>query len=133
MQERSITGTRIQMFDTDITSVETHQIKGALDKDYKYLVGISISDVFCSDRAILESIRVKGKEVLPEGMEAIHLKASKSVAPNKRFFALFQSIEISGEDLEIKFRDNQMSEPYTLQVYVLLTNNPKGLYDVLYR
>ena len=122
----------IQLLDKEITSVELHEIKASLDNDYKYIVGIAISDTYCSRKSILEAVKLKGKDLLPEKMEAVIVMSSINVAPNQRFFALFKPIEISGEELTIKFIDPAWNNKYNLQIHVLLTNNPKSLYNVLY-
>lgn len=122
----------IQLLDKEITSAETHELKASMDKDYKYIVGIAISDTYCSQKSILESVKIKSKDLLPEKTEAVIIMSSINVAPNKRFFALFKAVEISGEELVIKFADPDWRNNYNLQIHVLLTNNPKSLYNVLY-
>ena len=122
----------IQCIDGEITSPKTFELKDSLDKDYKYIVGIAISDVHCSDKSILEIVKVKGMELLPENFEVSHLLSSKSVAPNKRFFSWFKPMEVSGDEMIIKFRDPDFANPYNLQIQVLLTNNPKQARDVLF-
>ncbi len=122
----------IQAIDAEITSNETHVLKDSLDQDYSHLVGISISNVFCSEKAILEQVKVKGIDVLPEDFEAIHLMTSSSVEPNKRFFSWFSPVEISGDDIVIKFKDSEYADSYKFQVNLLLANNPKEVLDVLF-
>ena len=122
----------IQAIDAEITSNETHVLKDSLDQDYSHLVGISISNVFCSEKAILEQVKVKGIDVLPEDFEAIHLMTSSSVEPNKRFFSWFSPVDISGDDIVIKFKDSEYADSYKFQVNLLLANNPKEVLDVLF-
>ncbi len=122
----------IQAIDAEITSNETHVLKDSLDQDYSHLVGISISNVFCSEKAILEQVKVKGIDVLPEDFEAIHLMTSSSVEPNKRFFSWFSPVEISGDDIVIKFKDSEYADSYKFQVNLLLANNHKKVLDVLF-
>ena len=122
----------IQCLDGEITSAKAFELKDSLDKDYKYIVGIAISDVHCSDKSVLEIVKIKGMELLPENFEVSHLLSSKSVAPNKRFFSWFKPMEVSGDDITIKFRDPDFADPYNLQVQILLTNNPKQTRDVLF-
>ena len=113
---------KIQVFEVDIISANSTQIKEALDKDYKYLVGIAIADGVCSDASIVESAKVKGMEFLPSDFEAVNIISSKAVEPDKRFFSVFNAVEISGEDLILNFKDEDYATDYTLRVQVLLTN-----------
>lgn len=122
----------IQCLDGEITSIKTTELKDSLDKDYSHIVGIAISDVHCSDKSILEIVKVKGLELLPENFEASHLLSSKSVAPNKRFFSWFKPMPVSGDEITIRFRDPDFANPYNLQVQLLLTNNPKETRNVLF-
>jgi len=121
----------IQLFEKEITSGETVEIKEALDKDYKYLVGIAIADGVCSDSAIIEIAKIKGLEFLPPDFEAVNIIASKNVDPNMRFFTLFNMVKISGDDLVIHFIDSAFADSYNLKIQVLLTNNPEGIKDAL--
>jgi len=114
---------KIQVFEVDIISANSTQLKEALDKDYKYLVGIAIADGVCSDVSIVESAKVKGMEFLPNDFEVVNIISSKSVEPDKRFFSVFNAVEISGEDLIINFKDEDYATDYTLRVQVLLTNH----------
>lgn len=114
---------KIQVFEVDIISTNSTQIKEALDKDYKYLVGIAIADGVCSDASIVESAKVKGMEFLPSDFEAVNIISSKAVEPDKRFFSVFNVVEISGEDLIIDFKDEDYSADYILRIQVLLTNH----------
>jgi len=114
---------KIQMLEKLIDSNNSIDIKEALDKDYKYMIGIAITDGICTDKAILESSRIKGMEFLPEDFEAVNLIANKSVCPNKRFFCLFNPIEIKGDDLSITFKDPGYAGNYTMKIQLLLTND----------
>ncbi len=125
------TDIKIQLFEKEITSGETVEIKEALDKDYKYLVGIAIADGVCSDSAIIEIAKIKGLEFLPSDFEAVNIIATKNVNPNKRFFTLFNMVKINGDDLVINFIDSAFADSYNLKIQVLLTNNPEGIKDAL--
>ena len=114
---------KIQLIEQLIDSNKSFDLKDALDKDYKYMIGISISDGVCSDKSIIETAKIKGMEFLPEDFEAVNLIANKSVCPNKRFFCLFNPIEIKGDDLSITFNDPGYAADYTLKIQVLLTND----------
>ena len=122
---------KIQLLEKEITAPNTEEIKEAMDKDYKYLVGIAIADGTVSNKAIIESAKVKGVEFLPEDFEARNIIASNSVEPNKRFFMLFDPVEIKGDDLVIHFIDAGVTNPYDLKIQVLLTNNPQEVRDAL--
>lgn len=117
----------IQTVDKQITSSNAHEIKEQLDSDYSYLVGIAISDVFCSTKSVLETVKVKGIEILPEGFEAVHIITSKNVNPNNRFYTMFEPMQTRGDDITIRFSDPDYSEPYNLQVHLLLTNNTESI------
>jgi hypothetical protein len=59
------TDIKIQLLEKEITVGKTTEIKEALDKDYKYLVGIAIADGVCDDLSIIEIAKVRGVEFLP--------------------------------------------------------------------
>lgn len=132
MAELSKTDFIIQCIDKEITSDQIFELKEELDKDYKYVVGIAISDVNISKNAILEQVKIKGMDVLPEKFEAAHLVSSGGVAPNKRFFSWFKPVQVSGDEMVIRFRDPDWNKNYNLQVQVLLTNNLEEIVNVLF-
>ena len=132
MTELSKTNFIIQCIENDITSSKVHELKAELDKDYKYVVGISISSVNASNKAIVEQVKIKGMDVLPEKFEAVHLMSTGSVAPNKRFFSWFKPVAVSGDEMLIRFSDNGWISDYKLQVQVLLTNNLEEIVNVLF-
>ena len=117
----------IQTIDMQISSSDIHEVKENLDNDYSHLVGISISDIFCSDKSILELIKVKGVDLLPDKFEAIHIMSSKHIAPNKRFYTLFEAVETNGDEIVIKFSDPDYSDVYNLQIHLLLSNKPENI------
>lgn len=123
---------KIQLIEQLIESNKSFDLKNALDKDYKYMIGIAIADGVCSDKSILESSRIKGTEFLPEDFEAVNIIASKSVCPNKRFFCLFNPIEINGDDLTIRFIDSGYATDYVLKIQVLLTNDLSDARDLFF-
>ncbi|PLX10623.1 MAG: hypothetical protein C0594_04700 [Marinilabiliales bacterium] len=122
----------VQCIDKEIVSDQVHELKDNLDPDYKFVVGIALSDVNCSPASILEQLKVKGIEILPENFEAVHIMSSKAVQPNKRFYAWFKPIQVAGDELVVKFRDPDWSKVYKLQFQLLLTNNPNGLTSALF-
>jgi hypothetical protein len=122
----------VQSLEHEIDSDEIIEFKETLDYGFKYLIGIAISDVHCPDTAILEVVKVKGMDILPEKFEAAHLMSSKNVAPNKRFFSWFKPVQISGDEMVIRFRDPDYAANYVLQVQVLLCNNPEIIQNVLF-
>ena len=113
----------IQSVDMPITSANIHELREQLDSDYSHLVGIAISDTFCSAKAILEIVKVKGVDILPEKFEAIHIVTSKNVEPNNRFYTLFEPVQTKGDDITIRFSDPSYTDGYNLQIHLLLTNN----------
>ncbi len=124
------TDIKIQLVEIEINSSRSIEIKEALDKDYKFLVGLAIIDGVCSDKSTI-SAKVKGVEFLPTDFEAVNIISSKSVEPNRRFFTLFNAVEINGDNLIINFTDTENSSRYDLKIQVLLTNNLKEIKDVL--
>lgn len=132
MAELSQTSFIIQCIDKEITSDQIHELKEELDKDYKYVVGIAISDVNASKNSVLELVKIKGMDVLPEKFEAAHVMSAPAVAPNKRFFSWFRPVQVAGDEMVIRFRDPDWNKNYNLQVQVLLTNNPVEIVNVLF-
>lgn len=122
---------KIQLLEKEITSIKSVEIKEALDKDYKHLVGIAIADELCSVKALIETAKVKGVEFLPENFEAANIISSKAVEPNKRFFMLFNVVDINGDDLIIHFSDPGFAANYNLKIQVLLTNHPEDIRNAL--
>lgn len=122
----------VQCLDVLITNDQVHEIKEELDKDYKFLAGIAISNVNCSRESILEIVKIKGQDLLPEDFEAAHVMSSENVAPNKRFFSWFKPVQVSGDEMVIRFRDPAYIKNYNLQVQVLLTNNLEEVFNVLF-
>jgi len=117
----------IQCIDMQITSANTHELKEQLDNDYSHLVGISISDTYCSTKAVLEQVKVKGADILPSDFEAVHIMTSRNVEPNKRFYTLFEAVETQGDEIVVRFKDSLYSSNYNLQIHLLLTNNPENI------
>lgn len=122
----------VQCIDGQINSDQVHELRESLDQDFSHIVGIAISDTFCSKRSILEQIKVKGIDLLPDSFEAVHVMSSLNVAPNKRFFSWFKPMSTNGDEIVIRFRDPDFANRYNLQVQVLLTNNPEKIADVLF-
>lgn len=121
----------VQCIDKQIISNNVHEIREQLDSDYSHLVGIAISDVFCSTKSILDIVKVKGAEILPEKFEAVHIITSRNVAPNKRFYTIFEPVEISGDEITVRFSDPEYTDVYNLQIHLLLTNNPENFNDFI--
>jgi len=122
----------IQCLDASIEADKVYELKDELDKDYKYLVGIAITDSKCSATSVLEVVKVKGRDVLPEDFQVDHIRSSVAVAPNKRFFSWFKPVPVSGDEIVIRFRDPDWASSYNLQIQLLLTNNPEKVCDVLF-
>ena len=120
----------VQTMDAMITSNSIHEIKEHLDSDFTHLVGIAISDIHCSDKSIINLVKVKGIDILPENFEAAHIITSKNVEPNKKFYTMFQPVIINGDEISVKFTDTEFSattSDYRLQIFLLLTNNPENI------
>jgi hypothetical protein len=121
----------VQCLDKQIESVEVHELKDKLDADYSHLVGIAVSDSHCSAEAILEQLKVKGIDILPEKFEIAHIMSSTNVEPNARFYTLFEPVETRGDDIVIRFSDPDWREAYNLQIHLLLTNQPENIKRVV--
>ena len=117
----------VQTMDKQITSAKMHELKEQLDSDYKYLVGIAISDIRCSPKAILNLVKVKGIDILPEDFEVAHIITSANVEPNNRFYTMFESVSTSGDEITVRFTDISYHSDYNLQIHLLLTNQPESL------
>ena len=117
----------IQCIDMPITSANMHEIREHLNSDYSHLVGIAISDAHCSSKAVFNIVKVKGIDLLPDDFEAAHIITSSNVAPNNKFYTLFEPVEISGDEITFKFTDADFHSNYNLQIHLLLTNNPEKI------
>lgn len=121
----------VQCLDGLITSDKMHELKEQLDVDYTHLVGIAISDVHCSPEAILNLVKVKGIDLLPEDFEVAHIMCSNHVEPNARFYTLFEPVETNGDDIIIRFSDPKYATDYNLQIHLLLMNQPENINRVV--
>ena len=117
----------VQTMDKVITSVKMHELKEQLDSDYSHLVGIAISDTHCSPKAVLNLIKIKGIELLPENFEVAHILTSRNVEPNSKFYTMFEPVSINGDDMMLRFTDSLWRTDYNLQIHLLLTNNPENI------
>ena len=117
----------VQTMDKQITSAKMHELKEQLDSDYKYLVGIAISDIRCSLKSILNLVKVKGIDILPEDFEVAHIITSANVEPNNRFYTMFEPVSTSGDEITVRFNDISFHSDYNLQIHLLLTNQPENL------
>ena len=115
----------VQTMDKVITSARMLELKEQLDSDYKYLVGIAISDAHCSPKAVLNLIKIKGIDLLPENFEVAHILTSSNVEPNSKFYTMFEPVSTNGDDMVVRFTDAEWSADYNLQIHLLLTNNPE--------
>ena len=117
----------VQTLDKTITSDKMHELREHLDSDFSHLVGIAISDIRCSPKAILNLVKVKGIEILPEDFELAHIITSANVEPNSRFYTMFEPISTSGDEITVKFTDSTFHSNYNLQIHLLLTNQPENI------
>jgi len=117
----------VQTLDQTITSDKMHEFKEHLDSDYSHLVGIAISDTYCSPKAILNLVKVKGIDMLPDNFEVAHIIASTNVEPNNRFYTLFEPVSTNGDEITIKFTDEEYHKDYNLQIHLLLSNQPENV------
>ena len=114
----------VQTMDKVIISAKMHELKEQLDSDYSHLVGIAISDAHCSPKSLLNLIKIKGIDLLPEDFEVAHIMTSANVEPNSKFYTLFEPARIHGDEITVKFTDTDWRADYNLQIHLLLTNNP---------
>jgi len=117
----------VQTVDKTITSDKMHELKEHLDSDFSHLVGIAISDIRCSSKAVLNLVKLKGIDILPEDFEVAHIITSANVAPNSRFYTLFEPVSTSGDEISIKFTDTAYQQDYNLQIHLLLSNKPENI------
>ncbi len=117
----------VQTMDKVITSVKMHELKEQLDSDYSHLVGIAISDTHCSPNAVLNLIKIKGIDLLPEDFEVAHILTSNNVEPNSKFYTMFEPASTSGDEMVLRFTDTEWRADYNLQIHLLLTNNPENI------
>jgi len=117
----------VQTLDKIISSNKMHELREHLDSDYKYLVGIAISDAHCSPKAIINLLKLKGIDILPEDFEVAHIITSAHVEPNNRFYTMFESISSNGDEITLRFTDLEYRNDYNLQVHLLLTNQVENI------
>ena len=117
----------VQTMDKQITSAKMHELKEQLDSDYKYLVGIAISDIRCSPKAVLNLIKIKGIDLLPEDFEVAHILTSNNVEPNSKFYTMFEPVSTRGDEVSVRFTDSEWRADYNLQIHLLLTNQPENI------
>ena len=117
----------VQTMDKVITSVKMHELKEQLDSDYSHLVGIAISDTHCSPKSVLNLIKIKGIDLLPEDFEVAHILTSNNVEPNSKFYTMFEPASTSGDEMVLRFTDTEWRADYNLQIHLLLTNNPENI------
>ena len=117
----------VQTLDKTITSRKMHEIKEHLDSDFSHLVGIAISDIRCSSKSVINQMKVKGIDILPENFEASHIITSANVEPNNRFYTMFEPVTTSGDEITIRFTDENYHSDYNLQIHLLLTNKPEKI------
>ena len=117
----------VQTLDKTITSDKMHELREHLDSDFSHLVGIAISDIRCSAKAVLNTVKLKGIEILPEDFEVAHIITSAHVEPNNRFYTMFEPVSISGDEISIKFTDGDYNQDYNLQIHLLLSNQPENI------
>ena len=117
----------VQTLDKTITSDKMHELREHLDSDFSHLVGIAISDIRCSPKAILNLVKVKGIDILPEDFEVAHIITSANVEPNNRFYTMFEPVVINGDEITVKFIDYNYRSDYNLQIHLLLTNQPENI------
>ncbi|MBU0763821.1 MAG: hypothetical protein KJ607_03185 [Bacteroidetes bacterium] len=114
---------KIEKHVVDMTAA-TYSLEDEFDKDYKYCLGIAITDSACPTTLVIDQFKVKSKIILEE-IETTLILSSTSVAPNDRFFSLFEPIEIDGDDFKMTFSDSGHAEAYETQVFILLANDPE--------
>ena len=117
----------IQTLDKTIKSDKMHELKEHLDSDYRYLVGIAISDAQCSPYAFINLLKLKGVDILPEDFEVAHIITSSHVEPNNRFYTMFEPVSSNGDEITLRFTDINYRKDYNLQVHLLLTNQVENI------
>ena len=116
-------GQKYQIIQGEVSAAgETVKLSDYLDKDYKYLTGVSVMDV-STFQSVLEYSAIDGKELFPRGFEMLFLQTSNFINPADRFFGL-EDIEANGKKIELEIKDGSFSPryPLTIKVYLRLEN-----------
>lgn len=139
--------TKIQLIEKEITEkCSLVRITEELDQNYKKLIGISVLHTIGQHHQFT-SFNIDSVELFPKGFEVAFLQTNAHVSPKDRFFPLNQVAE--GKKIDIEFQDvdksstptyqvmsvadteqpqflveqtNVTSYPYTLRIYLLLSN-----------
>ncbi|WP_062053777.1 hypothetical protein [Aquimarina longa] len=115
--------TKIQLLETTVKAAnEVIRLNENLDINYKKIGGIAILSSIGKGH-LLRSFTIAGAEVFPKNFEVEFLQSSSHVTPNERFFSLSEIAD--GKKVEVEYIDsgNATAYPYSLKIYMLLTND----------
>lgn len=114
--------TKIQLLETTIVKAnDIIRISEDFDIGYKHLEGVAVLSSIGTGH-VFRSFTVAGAELFPKNFEVEFLQSSNHVAPNERFFKVKDIAD--GKKIEIEYIDsgNATSYPYSLKIYMYLTN-----------
>tara|TARA_B100001939_G_scaffold264329_1_gene231561 strand:+ start:178 stop:540 length:363 start_codon:yes stop_codon:yes gene_type:complete len=115
---------KIQLIEKEVPAANaTVRLTEELDNDYRYLTGIALLDNI-GLKSVLGYSSIDGQELFPKNFEAAFLQSNVFVAPDQRFFTLYNQ-KAQGKKLEIEFKDGGTAAayPYTLRIYLRLEND----------
>lgn len=103
---------------------QTVKLFDHLDKDYDYLTGVSVVDLY-GYKAELSHSSIDGKELFPRGFDVLFIQTNNFVNPSERFFGL-EDIEAKGKRIDLEYKDGGGAQyPYTIKLFLRLENKPK--------
>ena len=116
---------KIQLIEKMVnTPGELVRISEDLDKEYGWIIGLSILDGIGKGH-LLKSSTIGGKELFPKDFEADFFLSDASVSPNERFYSFRETAK--GKKIEIEFQDSSVRDrgayPYMVKLYLLLEND----------
>jgi hypothetical protein len=117
---------KFQIIQAEITEAKQKvKLSDYLDKDYKYLTGIAMVDLY-GWRGELSHSSVDGRELFPRDFDALFIQTNNFVNPSERFFGL-EDVEANGKKIEIEYLDAGFAQyPYKAKIYLRLENKPYG-------
>lgn len=98
------------------------RISEELDNNYQFVDGIAALDNIGLNH-VLEHSSIDGQELYPKGFEVSFFQSNLFVAPDKRYLSFDKRIANGNKiNLELKDGGTAPSYPYTLKIYLRLSN-----------
>ncbi|GAA4276289.1 hypothetical protein [Aquimarina mytili] len=114
--------TKIQLIETTVAKAkDTVRISEDFDIGYKHLEGVAVLSSIGKGH-VFRSFTIAGAELFPKNFEVEFLQSSGHVSPNERFFKVYEVAD--GKKVELEYIDSGKapSYPYSLKIYMHLTN-----------